>query len=236
VGAIVSEFDQHRDTYEHDIDRAIRFSGKGHDYFTQVKAEYLVEILKGLAPRDRHLRLLDVGCGHGLIHRALQSADLPLKISGIDVAASVIEIARRENPSVDYNSYDGAVLPYGQDEFDSAVTITVMHHVPPEQWGDFLAEMKRVVRPGGVVAVFEHNPYNPLTAHIVRTCPIDANAVLLPSRQLKALMRKVGLQSVEGRFILFTPFNSPLFKLFDRLMGRIPLGAQYYVVGRVPGA
>lgn len=230
----MSEFDQHRDNYGTDIERAIRFSGKGHDYFIQVKAEYLTDVLKDAVPSGRPLRLLDVGCGHGLIHPALQSAGLPLQITGIDVAASVVEIARRNNPLVAYDTYDGASLPYSNATFDAAVTITVMHHVPPEQWDSFLAEMKRVVRPGGIIAVFEHNPYNPLTVHIVRTCPIDANAVLLSRRQLVALMSTAGLESMESRFILFTPFNAALFKSFDRLMGRIPLGAQYYVTGRVP--
>jgi ubiquinone/menaquinone biosynthesis C-methylase UbiE len=231
----MSEFDQHRDSYEDDINRAIRFSGKGHDYFTQVKAEYLVEILKPLKPDNRPIRLLDVGCGHGLIHPALRSADLPLEITGIDVAESVVEVARRENPSVSYDSYDGRTLPYPRDEFDAAVTITVMHHVPPEQWCDFMTEMKRVVRPGGVVTVFEHNPYNPVTAYIVRTCPIDENAVLLSNRRVVSLMQQAGLEAIESRFILFTPFDSPFFKRFDRLMSGLPMGAQYYVTGRVPG-
>jgi SAM-dependent methyltransferase len=117
--------------------------------------------------------------------------------------------------------------------FDAAVTVTVVHHVPPAQWSAFLGEMSRVVRPGGVVAVFEHNPYNPLTLCVVRTCPLDRNAVLLSSWRLCGLLRAIGLQDVQSRYILSTPFEWRLFRLFDKAIGWLPLGAQYYATGRV---
>ena len=40
------EFDQHKQTYRTDIDKAVSFSGQSHDFFTRVKAEYLIDLLK----------------------------------------------------------------------------------------------------------------------------------------------------------------------------------------------
>jgi SAM-dependent methyltransferase len=232
----MAEFDEYKESYEADIERLTKFSGKTHGFFVQVKADYLADILKREITTPGGIRLLDVGCGHGMIHPMLRSSGLPLQITGIDVAAEVIDLARPANPDVRYDVYAGEVLPYETGAFDAAVTITVMHHVPPAQWSRFLAEMKRVVRPGGVVVVFEHNPYNPFTAKIVRACPIDKDAVLLPSRHLSRLMQDSGLDAVETRFILFTPFDSPPFRAFDRFLGWLPLGAQYYAKGRVPAS
>lgn len=230
----MSEFDQFRDSYSAQIDGALRLSGKSHDYFTRVKAQYLIDLLERAMPVAGKVRLLDVGCGHGLIHPFLLAGRLPLEIVGVEVATSVIDVARADNPTVSYDVYEGEVLPYEDASFDAAVTITVMHHVPPPQWPSFVAEMKRVVRPGGIVVVFEHNPYNPVTARIVRTCPIDENAVLLPSRKLTGLMRDAGLSEVDARFILLTPFEAAPFAHAERLASRLPLGAQYYAAGRVP--
>jgi hypothetical protein len=84
------------------------------------------------------------------------------------------------------------------------------------------------------VAIFEHNPYNPLTAYVVRTCPLDVNAVLLSRRHLSKLMRLSGLQQIEARFILFAPFESRLFRQLERSMAWLPFGAQYLVTGGVP--
>jgi ubiquinone/menaquinone biosynthesis C-methylase UbiE len=231
----MAEFDEFTKDYSDQINAAIAFSGQSHDFYTKVKAEYLTELLEGELPGSQTLRVLDVGCGHGIIHPFLTQPGSRMEITGIDVAATVIEEARLMHPGIDYDVYDGSRLPYEDASFDAAFTICVMHHVPPPEWPGFLAEMRRVVRPGGVVAVFEHNPYNPVTKRIVDTCPIDKNAVLLKSGELKELARQTGLKDVASRFILFTPFDKPIFKRFDRGMGWLPLGAQYFVAGSVPG-
>lgn len=233
------EFDQHKETYRSDIDNAVSFSGQSHDFFTRVKAEYLVELLQGLkkaqgAPDAKPLDVLDIGCGHGHIHPYLVQSAVRMNLSAIDVAATVIEEARLMNPAVNYRSYEGERLPYDDASFDAAYTIAVMHHVPPAQWPAFLKEMHRVVRPGGLIAIFEHNPINPLTQWIVRTCPIDDNAVLLGSRRLSKLASQANLVDVESRYILFTPLDGPRYRAFDKMIGWLPLGAQYYVSARVP--
>lgn len=232
----MSEFDSYRSTYNSQINSIVAFSGKDLDFFTRVKAEYLCEILDAKLPGSAPLDVLDVGCGHGNIHGFLLGASRQLRLSGIDMAADVIADARASHPSVDYSVYDGRKLPYDDDSFDAAYAVCVMHHVPPAQWTDFLAEMRRVVRPGGLVVIFEHNPANPGTQYIVRTCPIDANAVLLGRRRLVKLASGAGLDRAHGRFILFTPFQRRLFKWLDRRLGWLPLGAQYFVIGHVPQA
>lgn len=233
----LQEFDPFNKTYRSDIDKAVAFSGQDHEFFTRVKADYLVELLSDLHTRDTSvapLKVLDVGCGHGHIHPHLLKSGVPLALSGIDMASTVIEEAKQTNPSVDYTSYDGEMLPYADASFDAAYAIAVMHHVPPAQWAAFLAEMKRVVRPGGLIAIFEHNPLNPLTRWIVNTCPIDENAVLLGMGKLKGLVAGTGFGDISGRYILFLPFDGKTFRDFDKTIGWLPLGAQYYVAARRP--
>jgi SAM-dependent methyltransferase len=237
----LQEFDQHKETYRTEIDKAVSFSGQSHDFFTRVKAEYLIDILKDIESargeaelRSVPLDVLDIGCGHGHIHPYLVQSGVPLKLRAIDVAATVVEEARRTNPTVEYESYEGDRLPYPDQSFDVAYTIAVMHHVPPSQWSAFIEEMRRVVRPGGLIVVFEHNPVNPLTQWIVRTCPIDENAVLLGSRKLSRLLAQTRLVGIESRYILFTPLDGPRYRKFDKMIGWLPLGAQYYVSARVP--
>ncbi len=230
----MTEFDGYRDIYETEIDKALRFSGKSHDFFTKVKADNLAALFARHFHDTAGTKVLDIGCGNGSIHPFLMGHNPSLRLSGIDVACEVIADAQITHPNVAYDVYDGKLLPYADASFDAAFTICVMHHVPPPEWPSFLCEMRRVVRPGGIVVVIEHNPINPLTRRIVNNCPLDKNAVLLRSGQLKAMLSEAGLQNISVQFILFTPFDNALFRSFDRALGSLPLGAQYMTVGSVP--
>jgi SAM-dependent methyltransferase len=173
---------------------------------------------------------LDIGCGIGGTDRYL--IDKVRRLHGVDVPDEVVDRARANVPGAVYSSYDGRRLPFADGSFDLAFTINVMHHVPPSQWPLFTREMARVLRPGGLAVVFEHNPYNPLTRHAVRECSFDADAVLLPRRATCNLARAAGLDIVETRYILFTPFRGGLAEWVDKRLGRMPVGAQYYVASR----
>src|SRR5262249_49691100 len=128
---------------------------------------------------------------------------------------------------------DGQVLPYADSSFDCAFAICVLHHVPVDQWKAFLKDMSRVVKPGGLVLVIEHNPFNPATQWIVNTCEFDANAHLLKPWTLRKLMKSAGIANPWVKYILFTPFASKAFRLLDGVLSGLPLGAQYVMGGKV---
>jgi len=224
------DFNEHKHSYVDAIEGSLRSSGKEHDFFIQVKADFLQDIIKTYLPNVQHPKLLDIGCGHGLIHKHLKGKGLD--IVGVEVADEVVQLARTENPEFSYFSHDGTVLPFPAKKFDVAIAICVMHHVSPAEWQNFLNEMKRVLKTGGVAVIFEHNPYNPVTQYIVANNFLDDDAVLLPSPKLKKMMKTAGFAGVKNRNILFTPFANRLFRWLDKVLGRIPLGTQYYSVGQ----
>src|SRR5262249_59211928 len=105
----------------------------------------------------------------------------------------MVERATERNPWAIYSAYDtGEPLPYDEGSFDVAFAICVFHHVPPLERPALTAEMARVTRPGGLVAIFEHNPWNPLTRKAVRDCPFDEDAVLLSRPNARRLLDGAG--------------------------------------------
>ncbi len=229
--ANVSEFDAYRFSYSNAVNAAISFSGLKVDFFTRAKAVRLLKLLEQSVGDPSTKSILDVGCGVGTYHPLLQGK--VGRISGVDPSSECIAEAKKNNPDVDYKVYDGNILPYANASFDATYAICVMHHVPKSNWTQFSTELARVTKPGGLVILFEHNPYNPLTQRAVSTCPFDADAVLLTKRQASGYLREAGLNNVKGRYILTIPSISGLAKSIDDAMGGIPLGAQYYVTGRV---
>lgn len=223
------EFDSYARTYQAEIEKSTRVFGQKHAFFVRDKIEQLLDAFSEVGPVDK-LKVLDVGCGVGLGHDAI--AEAVGELHGVDVSQESLDMAVRDNPNVSYRSYEGNRLPYSDSSFDCAYAICVLHHVPKRQWSVFMEEMVRVIRPGGQLVVIEHNPLNPATQWVVRTCELDKNANLLFSWRLRRLFIHVGAVLPRVRFTLFTPFAAKFFRALDRGLCRIPLGAQYIVTGR----
>ncbi len=122
-------------------------------------------------------------------------------------------------------------MPYRDNQFSLVFTICVMHHVPPPLWTTFVAEMHRVIKPCGLALVFEHNPYNPATQYIVKTCEIDKDAVLLRPGKLRGMFVRAGFAAVHTRSIISVPPAGQFLTGLDTILGYLPFGAQYYLSG-----
>jgi SAM-dependent methyltransferase len=224
------DFNEHADDYHKRIHEAQSFAGADHEFYVRAKTEALLRLAQVHFGETRSLKVLDVGCGIGIADGQLVGRFAEL--SGIDMAERAIEIARQNVPGAHFYHYDGQALPFPDGQFDIAFAICVMHHVPPTKWAAFTAEMARVVKPGGLVAIFEHNPNNPLTRLSVARCAFDCDAVLLRAGRTAGFLRHAGLADVRGRYILFFPWKSRIFAALENLLGWLPLGAQYYITGR----
>jgi SAM-dependent methyltransferase len=224
-----ARFDRHP-RYEEAVEEAIAFAGQEHSFYLEAKARRLLELSQRHLGR-RPVRALDVGAGIGLIDRLL----LPhvTALAGVDVSGVMVERAREMNPGVEYQIYDQR-LPYGDGEFDIVFAVCVLHHVDAADRAPLLAEMARVTNEGGLTVIFEHNPLNPLTRRVVRTCVFDEGVELLPRRELARLFRAAQLLVVEEQYLLFFPWRSRVLAQLERGLNRLPFGAQYVVAGQHP--
>ncbi len=224
------EFERYKDTYRQEIQESISFIGQDLDFFTQVKADYLLDLTRRHVGDPSKLKILDVGCGVGITDYYL--IRYFRKLYGVDLSRGVVQKAAALNSQGSYRHYAGKILPYPSQSMDITFAICVMHHVMPDGLSQFVSEMARVTKKGGLIAIFEHNPWNPLTQIAVSNCDMDDDAILLRTRQVEKLMGQAPVEVVEKKYILFTPFRGGLFRSFDRGLSWLPLGAQYYVAAK----
>ena len=81
-----------------------------------------------------------------------------------------------------------------------------------------------------MLAVWEHNPYNPVTRYIVATCPFDENAVLITATELAKCERKAGFRHITTRYCGFFPGPLAALRRLETAISWLPLGAQYYTL------
>ena len=118
------------------------------------------------------------------------------------------------------------------DSFYGAFACCVFHHIPHEQHLQVLKDLKRVIRPGGVLMVYEHNPFNPLTVRAVRNCPFDENAHLIKATQLERTGRAAGFTLHRTNFRVFFPSMLAALRSVENYLRWLPLGTQYFAASR----
>ena len=173
---------------------------------------------------------LDVGCGPGLF--AARLSGRVASLHGVDVSEAMVARAREAVVGADFRVSEARRLPYEDGRFDLAFAVCVLHHVPSVDRPSLLGEMRRVTRPGGLVVVFEHNPLNPLTRRVVRSCTLDENVTLLRRKQVEAALGAAGLDVTDSEYLLVSPWRGPLVERLERGLAQIPVGAQYVVAAR----
>jgi SAM-dependent methyltransferase len=108
----------------------------------------------------------------------------------------------------------------------------VLHHVPVAQRPAVYAELGRVLKPGGRLYVFEHNPRNPLVRYVIARTPIDENAILLDHREVRQGLLDATRYELETDYLMFMPPGIAFLRGVDRMLEWLPLGAQYAVSAR----
>jgi SAM-dependent methyltransferase len=225
-------FDEYASEYNATVQRAIGASGESVQYFADLKAQLMARTLG----RERPIEILDFGCGIGNTTRALVAAFPRAAVTGFDVSPESIAVAERlsagSSERIQFTTSSAPRLPFADASFDAAFTACVFHHIDETERAHWVRELRRVLRPGAALFLFEHNPFNPLTVRVVRQVPFDEGVVLLKPQSTRELLRQAGLAPSPARFYFFFPALLRGLRALEPMLGWLPLGAQYYVIGR----
>jgi SAM-dependent methyltransferase len=113
-------------------------------------------------------RVLDVGCGTGVLARA--AADrvaAEAQVTGLDLNEGMLAVARRLRPQIDWRHGDATKLPFPDGSYDVVVSQFALMYFPDR--GAAIKETVRVLRPGGRLAVAVWGPYERATGYVILT-------------------------------------------------------------------
>ena len=213
-------------------------SGDAYDRFMGRYSRELAPVFADFAGIDSGQRVLDVGCGSGVLTEELARRVGADHVAGAD-PSPLLEACAERVPGAELKRASAESLPWPDEAFDAALAQLVVHFMDDPAAG--AAEMRRVTRPGGAVAacVWDFGGGMQLLRlywQSVRTIDPGADAETSPFGErdrLEALLRDSGLADVEVDGLEV----STRYEDFDELWNSFLLGvgpAGQYAVGLPP--
>jgi trans-aconitate methyltransferase len=223
------EFDKFAEEYHACHKRNLAITGEEPEHFARFKAQELRRALTvRAAPHPG--AILDFGTGIGASLPHLKAEFPAARITAFDVSKKSLEIARARFPDCAHFVHGADLTALGDATFDVIFAACVFHHIPQSLHLDLFRNLRARLNASGLMIVFEHNPLNPVTRHIVATCPFDENAELIGAGTLQATQRAAGLAHVERRYTGFFPHALRFLRPLEPHLAALPFGAQYYTL------
>jgi SAM-dependent methyltransferase len=221
------DFDAYARDYRRIHSENLRLTGADSTYFAEMR-------VRMLQPYEHNtpMRVLDLGCGDGVMECFIRRYYPKWDVDAIDVSAESIAMARQlELPHTRFAAYDGLHIPFETGTFDLVLLAGVLHHVSFDLHANLLQDILRVLKPGGRLVIYEHNPLNPLTKRLVNTCVFDRDARLLRCGYLRKLLNRQGFIIQQRFYFIFIPPYGWLRRLIplERFLGWLPAGGKYFI-------
>ena len=198
-------------------------TGESSEYFAQYKARYLARRM-GLQFSGR---ILDYGCGVGMLSNYMMQTFPQATVDGYDISEA--SIARVDPGIRAQGTFTSDWSQLGR-RYDLVVVTNVMHHVPPAERQSVITHLGDGLAPNGMLIIVEHNPLNPLTRWAVANCAFDDDAILLPTTEATGYVLLSGLEIVSRDYIVFFPRLLAWLRPLEPHLRWCPAGAQYALV------
>lgn len=215
------DFDDYSANYNELLRESTKLYADDFEYFAKYKVD-LIERATSFPVK----RVLEYGCGTGRNIGYLQRAFPNAEIVGSDISAASLALASSDYPMARFE-IERDDLELGQ--FDLIFVASVFHHIPPNERPGVMKALASRLEANGCLHIFEHNPFNPVTRRIVSNCPFDADAILLRPAEMRNLCSIAELNLQQQSYCLFVPPRFPWFMRFEKYLGWLPLGGQYWL-------
>ena len=141
-------------------------------------------------------------------------------VVGVDVSARSLEHATH-----DHGSPSARFLTFSEYQPDGTLDLAfcngVFHHIPPADRAAAIRFIGRSLRPGGLFALWENNPWNPGTRYVMSRIPFDRDAIMLTPGEARDLVRANGFERLSNRFPVYLPAH-PSWASSARAIRRAP--------------
>ena len=227
-----SEFDSYAGNYEEALKRGISVSGEDAPFFARGRIAWLGRCLRARGVSVK--RVLDFGCGVGNATPFLFDLLNVESVIGVDLSEESLEVARRSHRhlAVDYR----LTRDYRPDgSVDLVYCNGVFHHISEPERPRAMQYVFECLRPGGLFALWENNPWSPAARLVMSRIPFDRDAVMVWPNGARGLAKRAGLKPMSTDFLFIFPRPLGFLRGLEPALRKLPLGAQYQVLSQKAG-
>ena len=222
-----AEFDRFARSYEQDLARSLAATGESREYYAVKRIDWTARCVTRLGHSIK--RILDYGCGDGANVPMLSARFQAEHVLGVDLSSESIAIARQAN------AREGLQFLCTSDwnpdpSFDLAFTNGVFHHIPPSERPACLQTIRRALKPGGLFAFWENNPWNPGTQYVMSRCTFDEHAIKISPREAKRMLSSAGFRILRTDFLFYFPRQLSFLRPAESWLRALPFGGQYLIL------
>lgn len=142
--------------------------------------------------------VLEIGCGNGAGAKTIKKYFLPKRIIATDLDPRMISIAKRNihDPAITLDVADAAKLPYKNASFDAVFDYLAIHHIPAPHWEKSLKELYRVLKPGGLVFIWDTTieTFNTLWGRVIKKITDHPYESMYTEEEFKSYFKKLGFK------------------------------------------
>jgi SAM-dependent methyltransferase len=221
-----AEFDKFADGYKECVNSTLGLAGEDADYFAAGRVNWLQKVL---ADDGNIHKLMDYGCGIGVGIPHLLTFPGIQSLIGVDMSERSLERARQDHGS-EKVAFASIAEYEPKAEIDLAVACSVFHHIPLEHRAKAVKYIYDSLRPGGWLALWEHNPWNPGVVYVMNNSPLDVDAIRVKPHVARRLLTEGGFSVVKTDYLFFFPSILKFFRGLEPSLSGVPLGGQYLVL------
>jgi SAM-dependent methyltransferase len=225
-----AEFDRFARSYDQDLAKSLAATGEGREFYAQKRIDWTAHCVDRLGQSVK--RVLDYGCGDGANAPMLAQRLQGEYVLGVDVSDESIGVARRANSSDDRLNFLCTTDWTPDGTFDLAFTNGVFHHIPLEERPPCLQAIRHALKPGGLFAFWENNPWNPGTQYVMSQCVFDEHAIKISPRAAKEMLTRAGFAVLRSDSLFYFPRQLSFLRPAEAWLRALPLGGQYLVLCR----
>jgi SAM-dependent methyltransferase len=226
-----SKFDEYATSYDHALAQGLAATGEDRNYFARRRVEWLRRCLDPM--QFAAGCTIEFGCGTGSNVPFLLELPGANSVVGIDTSVASLELARTAfgAPKVKFyisGEYQAAGMA------DLAFCNGVFHHIPPAHRRGAIEYLYNCLRPGGLLALWENNPWNPGTRYVMSRIPFDRDAITLSPPESRRLAGAAGFEILRLDYLFIFPHFLRWLRGMEPYLSPVPIGGQYELLCRRP--